>query len=187
MFTSKLVAIIGVIMTLFGSIGTGIVIHKIDHAHYADLELSYQLATGAALKQALSRQKAEDAIVLAGAVAEAKSQQQIGAVTIETTKEIVRHVSDHSNCITLGLVRVLDAEVLSVAPGSLSLASGQSDDTCAPIKASALATSIVANYGIALQNAEQLNALEDSVRMIYKASDMQIPYGKSAGGSGDQE
>lgn len=62
--------------------------------------------------------------------------------------------------IPMGFVRVLDAASLGADPDTLSLAPGQSDDSCAPVTAARLAASVAANYAIARENAEQLNALQ---------------------------
>jgi hypothetical protein len=56
---------------------------------------------------------------------------------------------------------VLDAAALGVDPDTLSLAPGQSDGSCAPVKASDLAASVAGNYGAARANAEQLTALQN--------------------------
>lgn len=139
------------------------VTHKIDLGTINGLKAQYATAEASAVKQALALKTKEDDIALAASVADAASQQRIVVHTITLTKEVVRHVSDHSPCITFGFIRVLDAAVLGVSADALNLPAGQSDSTCAPADAAAVARSIAANYGTARQNAQQLDDLADYV------------------------
>ena len=113
-----------------------------------------------AVQQAKDTQAAQDKVSLDAAVAEAQAQQKIVTVTQTIIKKVVQHVQDHSNCITYGLVRVLDAGIYGIDPDTLPLPAGKSDDACAPVAASTLAERVISNYAIARGNAEQLNALE---------------------------
>jgi hypothetical protein len=125
-------------------------------------------AQAAALTKVAAEQHALDTEVAHGAVAEAQAQGKLGEHTRTILKEIPRYVPEVINrlvpCIPYAVVRVLDAAALStaehpVSPGDLTLPPGKSDDACADFKASDLAASIAGNYGLAGQNAEQLNAL----------------------------
>ena len=144
--------------------GTGWTVHKVDHDAYVSLQLQDQRAQTAAVEKAKIIQSAQDTIVLASAVHEAQAQQKIVTETVTVTKEIPVHVSDRSNCITYGLVRVLDAAAAGTSVPAVGLAPGQPDDTCAPISWSAFAAEIADDYGSGRGNAEQLNALEDVVK-----------------------
>lgn len=152
------------------TVGSSYVTHRVDVAKLQALELQYAQAETKAVEQAKAVQAAEDKVSLDAAVAEAAAQQKIVTVTQTITKEVVRHVKDHSDCITYGLVRVLDAGVYGADPDSLPLPAGKSDDACAPVTASSLATAILNNYGLARANAEQLNALEAWVKATIHAS-----------------
>jgi hypothetical protein len=133
-------------------------------------------AQAAALTAVAAQQHALDQEVSQGAVSEATAQQKITVHTVTITKEVPIYVTPQIDtvvvpCIPYGLVRVLDAAALATAdnpvtPADLALPTGQSDDACTGIKASDLAASIAANYGIAKQNAEQLDALEAEVTKI---------------------
>lgn len=93
-------------------------------------------------------------------VTDRKVQDQI----TEVIKDVPKHVppsSDPGRCVTYGFVRTIDAAILGVRPSELQLPAGKSDTDCSPLEASAVATGIVENVGIARQNAVQLNALID--------------------------
>ena len=114
--------------------------------------------------QAMAKaQQAQDAVALAAAVKEAKAQATVETQIVTVTKEIPRYVTIHQDavvCVPYGLVRLLDATVNQTDPSAFQPPAGQSDDTCSPVKASALAGSVIANYGAAIANAEQLTALQ---------------------------
>lgn len=150
-------------LMLAAMIGTGFVVHRFDDAAKQKMIAGYAMAQAKAIEQALKLEKKQNSITLAAAVADAAAQEKIVVHTQVVTREIVRHVKDTSTCISFGFVRVLDAEVLGVAPADLALPAGQSDDACAPVTPSALAEHVAANYGRARQNARQLEDLEDYV------------------------
>jgi hypothetical protein len=114
-----------------------------------------------AVAAASDRMKRADAVNLNAAVAEAAAQQKLADAKSRLSREIPLHVSSSTPfCISYGLVRVLDAASLGADPDALSLPAGQSDESCAPVTAAALAGSVAANYAVARSNAEELNALE---------------------------
>ena len=124
-------------------------------------------ARARALAAAADRLRRADAISLNSAVAEAAAQQKLADETSVIAREVHRHVASNVRnrvCIPYGLVRVLDAASLGADPDRLSLPAGQSDDTCAPVAADALAANVAGNYAAARANAEQLSALEAWVR-----------------------
>lgn len=112
-------------------------------------------------------QKAQDAITLASALKEATAQTKIVTRTRTLTQEVPRYVTvqqDAVACISYGLVRVLDAAATGRDPSDLELPAGQSDDACTTLTASDLARGVIENYGVAQQNAEQLDALIADIR-----------------------
>lgn len=123
-----------------------------------------------ALAAAARRVQREDAVALHSAVAEAAAQQKLADEKSVIAKEVRRHVPRNSPCLSLGLVRVLDAAALGADPDSLSLPGGQSDGTCAPVDAAHLAANVAANYAAARANAEQLSALQAWVKAQADAS-----------------
>lgn len=138
-------------------------------------------AQAKALAAVKDEQHLLDQEVTVGAVAEAKAQETIHAHVVTVVKSVTQYVTQKADtilvpCIPYGFVRVLDAAALStssrpVSPSDLALPTGQSDDACAPIKASDLAAAIAANYGTAEENAEQLNSLEAFVaKMVTDAN-----------------
>lgn len=178
------VAVAVVAATVAGS-GAGWLTHKVDLTKYQALELKDAKgvtvaleAQAEALRKVAATQHAVDMEATQGAVAEAAAQNRIITRTITVTQEVPHYVTvqaDAVSCIPYGLVRVLDAAALagpngSVSPGDLALPAGQSDDACSPVKASVLAASVVANYGTAAQNAEQLNALEAWVHQLIETA-----------------
>lgn len=149
-----------------GSVLSGVVVHKVDQASYAALQSRYdkrELAWGQAVQKAKDdaarTQKAQDDATLAHAITEAQAQERIVTRTQTIIQKVDHYVTDRSTCITYGLIRVLDAAATGRDPESLQLPAGQSDDACAPVDAPTLARSVVANYGVARQNAEQLDGL----------------------------
>lgn len=115
-----------------------------------------------AVADAVAKEKAQAEANTKAAVAEAEAQQKIVVRTQTTVKEVPTYVPtevDQRTCVTYGLVRVLDAAASGRSPADLELPAGQSDDACAPVTASALAANVASNYGVALQNAQQLDAL----------------------------
>jgi hypothetical protein len=128
-----------------------------------------------ALAAAARRMQREDSVTLHSAVAEAAAQQKLADEKSVIAKEVRRHVPRNSPCISLGLVRVLDAARLGADPDSLSLPAGQSDGACASVDAAHLAANITANYAAARANAEQLTALQAWVRAQADASQISPP------------
>lgn len=125
-----------------------------------------KVAVAKAAEDARKTEKASARVVVPIASHAAAEDQKIVTRTITLIKEVPRYVTpaqDARSCITYGLVRVLDAAALGTRPAELPLPAGQSDDACAPVASSALASSVAANYGVALQNSTQLDALIDSV------------------------
>lgn len=108
-------------------------------------------------------QHAQDQITTTSAVAEAAAQERIITRTITLTQEVPRYVTTtverRIGCVPWGLVRVLDAAASGANPADLIPPAGQPDDACSPVTPLALGQSVVANYGVAHQNAEQLDAL----------------------------
>ena len=124
-------------------------------------------AKAAALSAAADRMRRADAISLESAVAEAVAQQKLADEKSVIAKEVHRHVPPEVNnrlCIPYGVVRVLDAAGTGADPDALPLPAGQSDDTCAPVTAAALAANVATNYAAARGNAEQLGALQTWVK-----------------------
>lgn len=146
------------------------VTHRVDVGTLETLKREHAEAQTEAVEIAKAELAAQDQIALDAAVAEARAQQKIVVRNVTIQKEITKYVSDTAHCVTYGLVRVLNAAVLGVDPADPALATGQPDDACAPVTASALAESVVANYGAALANAEQLNALEAAIAEMVAAA-----------------
>lgn len=159
----KLALGVGAILIAFAS--GGYTIHKFDVAKLEKVELQYAQAEAKAVQQAKDIQAAQDKVTTDAAVAEAAAQQKIVTNTVTVTQEVTHYVKDTSTCITFGLLRLFDATVLGIDPAKLSIPAGKSNDACAPVTASALAKSVVGNYGAALANAEQLNELQRWVNL----------------------
>jgi hypothetical protein len=140
----------------------------------AEIKLADAQAQSRAVQVASDARSRQDAVTLASAVNEAKAQAALQTHVITITKEIPRYVTVHADavtCIPLGLVRLLDATVLQADPASLELAPGQSNDACSPVSATQLAASVIANYGTAIANAEQMTALQAWVIENHKAQE----------------
>ena len=99
---------------------------------------------------------------------EAVAQAAIVVKTRTITKEITRYVPSKAPvsgvpCITVGMLRVHDAAVAGVDPGDILPPAGSADAACSTVAPSDFMAGVVANYGVAAANAEQLNALEADV------------------------
>ncbi len=147
------------VSALLSGFGVWKITHDVYEGKVARITLGYAEAEKNALAAQAKRLEADNATVLAAAVAEQTAQITILRHTSVLKLEVPKYVTINQPCITLGFVRVLDAAVHGVNPDDLPLAAGQSNDTCAPTDAIALARSIADNYGIARANAEQLDAL----------------------------
>lgn len=149
--------------------------HHWDSAAYNALVAKQAKAQVAAVTQAAAAQKKLDAAGTKASTTDAVAQQQIVTRTVTLTKEVPVYVTRAQDqaadapgarpgCVSYGVVRVLDAAVLGVSPSSLALPAGKSDDDCSPVDPSALAAGVAGNYGVAQQNAQQLNDLIDTVK-----------------------
>lgn len=98
----------------------------------------------------------------------AVEQEKIAAKFKIITREIHTYVQDTSGCVTVGLVRVLDAAARGDDPATLALAPGEFNETCADVTASALARHITDNYERAHANAAQLTGLQGYVCGVRK-------------------
>lgn len=166
--------IIGTVTLAVGAASGAWVGYRIESGKVAAIRTADAEAETQAVKLADSNRAAQDAVTLASALSEAEAQEKVITVTQTITKEIPAHVPpavDATVCVPYGLIRLLDASALQADPDSLSLPAGQSDGSCAPVKASALAQSVIANYGIAQSNAEQLTALQAWVLADQKAQE----------------
>ncbi len=154
---------------LLASFGTWYVTHGLDERKYLAREVGLRAAEAKAAEINLAVERSMAAVNLNAAVKQGNRQQAILTRTLNNMKEVLSHVTPNSPCITLGFIRVLDAEVLGVSADDLPLAAGQSDDACSPLSTAAVAERIVRNFGIARQNAEQLDGLIENVSARQKA------------------
>lgn len=99
-------------------------------------------------------------------------QGAIAGQTQVVTKEITRYVASKAPppvvpaavpCITVGELRVHDAAVLGVDPSTVVPPAGEPDDACSTVAPSDFMAGVVANYGAARANAQQLDDLEGDV------------------------
>lgn len=182
---NQLTLILGA-LAIVGTFALGATIgYKIEAGRVAELKLEYTQAEVKAREEAASIQKAQDDIALGAAQTEASVQQAQASLTERQINEVTTHVSptlalsarasSPRACISYGLVRVLDAAALGDDPTDLQLPAGQSDDTCTNLTAIDLARNVVANYGAARENAEQLNRLELTIIQLQKASNAPPP------------
>jgi hypothetical protein len=93
----------------------------------------------------------------------AAAQIQIVTRTRTLLKEVPTYVTVRSPCIPWGALRLHDAAVLGVDASTLQPPAGQSDDACSDVAPAAFVAGVVANYGAARQNAQQLNDLEADI------------------------
>ena len=169
-----------------GVVGNG------DLVKYQKLELRDAVNVTAVLEQntkvltnIANTQRALDAEVTAGAVAEAKAQETLHARTVTLTTQVPVYITPYIDtvvvpCIPYALVRVLDAAILTangnpVTASDLALPTGKSDNDCSPLKASDLGQALTKDFGIAGENAEQLNALIAKAQEIIATANKEPP------------
>jgi hypothetical protein len=124
------------------------------------------IAQTKAVEKARSKEHMIAANNQAAAVAAAQAQQRIVTQTVTITKEIPHYVHDTVSCpgLTVGLARILRAAADGTDPASLSLASGQSDDTCSDVTASEVAGWFTGYAQASRANTQQLTDLIAAVK-----------------------
>lgn len=181
---------VGAVAAVIAAGGAVTLTHKIDTAAYEALQLKdAKAATAVAQAQAEAVAAEKDREIAAAndsisqAVAEARAQDALHVKTVTVTKEITRYVHDipaavapadsapvRVACIPNGLIRVLNAQIgdglSAIDPAQVTTTGSEPDDACAPVAASDFAAQLVANFALAQQNAEQLNALEAAVSKL---------------------
>lgn len=153
-----------------GAAGAAYLTHAVMVGQIDSLKLANASATTAAVRSAAAQQHQIDGIALVDAVAEAQAQNHIVTQTQVVTKEIPVHVPTTVACVPLGLIRVLNDAALGRDPSVATDAPGQPDDACASVSWRSIAADLTDDYFAGNANAEQLNALESSVRALHDAA-----------------
>lgn len=137
-------------------------------------------AIDAAVAKARADERRSAQLTQTSGETQVRVQTKIVDHTVTLIKEVPKYVTvqqDARSCVSYGLVRLLDAASSGRDPADLELPAGQSNDACAPVEASALAASVVENYGIARQNAAQLDGLiADTRARLTIANDGIVPF-----------
>lgn len=152
-----------IVVMLVGAVIAGYLVHHYDSAAYTKLQLAQVEANLKAVQEAKDLQAKQDKAAIDAAVAEAKAQQDIAANQNQIRQELPNYVSSHTTCVTYGIVRLLNA-ALGRYDLSLPTPAGKPNDACAPITADQFTGDVIDNYILAVENAEQLNALEAEIR-----------------------
>lgn len=126
----------------------------------AKIELAHAEDRHRALMEGRARQIKSDA-----ATRDVQADYHVSNVRIIRQTQIIKeeipiYVQDDATCVTVGLVRVLDAAALATNPNTLDLLPGESNEACAGIGSHALAKSVVTNYGRYWEVADQLEKLQ---------------------------
>lgn len=122
-----------------------------------DLKLKYEVASTKAISEALAEKQRQDQVSSEIAKKQAMQQQIILRQTQDHLDEIQKYVK--TTCISYNVIRLLNSTVLHTDPLSVPIPSGKSPSSCSGITSNTVAKSIIKNYGIADQNASQLDAL----------------------------
>lgn len=141
--------------------------HDLDASKYTALELSYQKAEAAAAADAAAKQASIDQAALAASATAAAQEKTIETNLQQELSDAQAHLSVKTitaSCVPYGFLRVLYASSHSITANSLAIPAGKSDAACSPIGWADVATAIIHDYGTALSNANQLNALIDLLR-----------------------
>lgn len=151
------------IVALVAAFGTGWLTWKVADARYQKMLAGYAEAARKATETALAQERANAQIALEEANRQAAEQARLVAEARETQTEIVRYVNVpvtkviSQSCIPYGLIRVLSDSASGSGALRMSLPSGKSDDSCAPVDWKSFAGWIANNNSIARSNAAQLN------------------------------
>lgn len=157
--------LLALLLMMLGSAGAGgLAGWKLGSVRYEHYKVAVVAEHARAVEMAVAEQKRLDGISLAAAKREATAQAAVGADTRRVLGTVQAHVKELAHCIPLGFVRVLDAAAHGQNPDALILPAGKSDDACSAFRWADLARSIVANYGTARANGEQLDALIAALR-----------------------
>ena len=157
--TEAIAAAVVALMIFAGGFKTA---HDIDAHKLDELKLEYVQAQQKAVQEAQAKQQALDTVAAQAAADEAAKQSHRANLLAQELANAQAHLSTAkitATCVPYGFVRVLYAGSHGVSTDSLSLPTGKSDDACAPIGWSQLATAILHDYGQANANAGQLNSL----------------------------
>lgn len=150
----KIIIVLAFITCLIG--GSVYVTHSIDKANYEKAEIS-------ALADAVKKQQEADAINYQAAQEYAQSKDKIIQQIQRKLNEVQKFANAH--CITVGIVRLHDE---AASGREMPTPSGKSDDSCSGATNIQLYNKMITNYGIARQNATQLNKLEETILKLQK-------------------
>lgn len=154
---------LGALALLAGGFYSG---YRWELGKYETLVAADAIAKYDAVFAALKTEQAIAAKNQTAAVAAAQAQQRIVTQTVTVTKRIPTYVHDTISCpgLTVGLARVLRGAADGTDPASLSLAPGQSDDSCSDVTPSEVA-GWFAGYALAARaNTQQLSDLIAAVK-----------------------
>lgn len=164
--TSSVAGLIATLVMVASLVGSGAYVdHRIMSAKFASFEASAAKAQAEAVADAAARQKELDDATLSAAQAETDTQRRLAAGTRAQLSYLRAHPT-HIPCVPWAFVRVLNASILGVAADSIRLPAGAADGACAPVSADTLARTLVANFGNARANAEQLSAFQQWARQV---------------------
>lgn len=156
--------LIGLLVGFIGAFAAGgFTMHKLDDARYEKRLALEAQAIAKAEHAARAGEQRQTAVVVAAAGTAASHQERILTHTVYLTQEIHDHVPpvvDTRPCVPWGFVRLHDAAAWGVGIAETGAPAGQPDDACAPFAWADIAAVVVANYGAARQNAQQLDDLE---------------------------
>lgn len=119
----------------------------------AQTALAQQKAIVKASNDASAAQASADKITHDRDVANAAAQQKIRTVTNTITREVPVYVTAKTDAafpLPCGFIRLHDAAAAGVEPAAISIPAGKSDGDGCDVAASAAATIIAQNYGLAL-------------------------------------
>lgn len=161
MFGLDRIAIIGMLGALLvASAGSAWITRSIYVGKITAIELRHEQARNEAFQEGRDRERASNEITRKIENAYSDMSLTVNLQTETIVREIQTYVPDTTGCITVGLVRVLDAAALGTNPDLLDIAPDESNGTCTDLSSAALAESVVRNYGRARDNAERLTHLQ---------------------------
>ncbi len=131
-----------------------------------------QKAEEAAARHSARVVAAQSAVAATASLHEAAAQVQIRTVYRTIHDEVhvyVTNASDARCVVPVGFVRIHDAAAGGVPPGPET--PGQPDDAPSGVALSAVASTVADNYGAAVENAQQLTALQAWIEAVSKVGD----------------
>lgn len=150
-----------------GGVAGGQVVRLIKNGEISRLERDQAELQVRAIREAVARTQEQARITTQASQRAAENQAKV-EIRYHTLRQkvpvYVTREADARAVVPLGAIRLLDAAAAGADPDGVSFAAGKSHDVAAGVELSTLVGVVVANYGVANANAQQLSDLQEWIR-----------------------